>query len=265
MTEPKVLTRVEGRVLHITINRPEQRNAIDPETNYLLNEAIERFASDSEIWIAVLRGAGDKAFSAGGDLKAIDASVSGGPAYEIPAKGYGGLTARFDLTKPIIAVVNGLAYGGGFEIALAADIIIAAEHAKFALPEPKAGIFAAAGGVYRVVRQLPKKLAMELLLTGSSITAQQALHHGLVNVVTPYEELDVATENMIERILACAPLAVRATKEMADVGLEMSIEEATAKQARRDYSELAKLVVSNDVREGVRAFAEKRSPVWTAT
>lgn len=265
MTERKVLTRTEGRVLHITINRPERHNAIDPETNRLMHEAFEAFAADADLWVAVVRGAGETAFSAGGDLKAINNSLSGGDAYTIPETGYGGLTSRFDLAKPVIAAVNGLAFGGGFEIALAADLIIAADHAQFALPEPKAGIYATAGGIHRVVRQLPKKVAMEFLLTGHRMGARRALELGLVNDVVPIAELDTAVDRMVERILASAPLALRATKQVAEMGLELPLEEAILNQDKGYYPALAHVYGSNDVREGVRAFVEKRPPNWTAT
>lgn len=265
MAEQKVLTRAEGRVFHITINRPERRNAIDPETNRLMHEAFERFAADPDLWIAVLRGTGDVAFSAGGDLKAIDSSLSGGEAYVIPETGYGGLTSRFDLNKPVIAAVNGLAFGGGFEIALAADLIVAADHAQFALPEPKAGIYASAGGIHRVVRQLPKKVAMEFLLTGHRMGARRALELGLVNDVVPLAELDAAVERMVERILASAPLALRATKQMAEMGLALPLDQAILGQDQGIYPALSLINGSNDVREGVRAFVEKRPPNWTAT
>jgi enoyl-CoA hydratase/carnithine racemase len=265
MDQGKVLTSVDGRVLRITINRPEQRNAIDPETNRLMHEAFERFAADPDLWIAVVRGAGDVAFSAGGDLKAIDSSLSGGPAYAIPETGYGGLTSRFDLVKPVIAAVNGLAFGGGFEIALAADLIVAADHAQFALPEPRAGVFASAGGIHRVVRQLPKKVGMEFLLTGHRMGARRALELGLVNEVVPLAELDAAVDRMVERVLQSAPLSIRATKQMAEMGLALPLEEAILNQEKGYYPALALIGGSNDVREGLRAFAEKRPPVWTAT
>lgn len=265
MTEQKVLTRTEGHVFHITINRPAQRNAIDPETNRLMHEAVERFAANDDLWIVVLRGAGDKAFSAGGDLKAVDTSLSGGENYVVPVTGYGGLTARFDLVKPVIAAVNGLAFGGGFEIALAADLIIAAEHAEFSLPEPKVGILAMAGGIHRLPRQMPKKLAMEMLLTGSRISASRARELGLVNAVVPYAQLDAAVADMVGRLLQCGPLSLRATKQMVEQGLELSLEEAIAKQELGFYSALNKMIGSHDVKEGVKAFAEKRPPNWTAS
>lgn len=265
MSNSKVLTRVQGRAFHITINRPDRRNAIDPETNRLMHEAFERFAAEADLWVAVVRGAGDVAFSAGGDLKAIDSSLSGGDAYVIPETGYGGLTSRFDLTKPVIAAVNGLAFGGGFEIALAADLIVAADHAQFALPEPRAGIYASAGGIHRAVRQLPKKVAMEFLLTGHRMGARRALELGLVNDVVPLAELDTAVERMVRRVLDSAPLALRATKQMAEMGLALPLDQAILGQDRGLYPALARINGSNDVREGVRAFVEKRPPVWTAS
>lgn len=262
MSEPKVLTRVDGHVLHVTINRPERMNAIDTETNFALQDAMNRFTAEDDLWIAVIRGAGDKAFSAGGDLRAMNAAANGGPAYLVPETGYGGLTARFDLDKPVIAVVNGLAMGGGFEIVMAADLAIAAEHATFSLPEPLAGIAAVAGGMHRLPRQTSPKRAMQLLLTCDTITARQALDWGLINEVVPAADLDVAADRLIKKVLRSAPLAIRANKQCVQRGLAISLEEAIQRQDKGFYPALDALRTSEDILEGIRAFAEKRAPDW---
>lgn len=264
MSEPKVLTRVDGRVLHVTINRPERMNAIDPETNQLMHEAMDRFSHDDSLWVAVIRGSGGRAFSAGGDLKAMMEASLGGAAYTIPATGYGGLTSRFDLDKPVIAAVNGLAFGGGFEIALASDIVIAADHARFAMPEPKSGIVAYAGGIHRLSRQLPLKQAMELLLTGDPISAATALEWGLINQIVPLDQLDDAVSVMVGRILANAPLAMQATKQCVQRGANLTLAEAIAGQDTQVYPALEKMRASDDIKEGIGAFVGKRRPNWQA-
>ncbi|MBL0122993.1 MAG: enoyl-CoA hydratase/isomerase family protein [Betaproteobacteria bacterium] len=261
----KVLTRVDGHVVHVTINRPERHNAIDSETNFALEAAISAFAEDDDLWVAVIRGAGDKAFCAGGDIKAMNAAADGGEPYRIPPTGYGGLTSRFDLNKPVIAAVNGLAMGGGFEIALAADIVIAAEHAVFGLPEPLIGVVAYAGGMHRLPRQIGMKRAMGLLLSGDSVDARTALDWGLVNEVVPTAELDDAVSRWAQKLLRAAPLALRATKECVRSGLDLSLAEAIARQDNAGYAALESMRRSRDTLEGIAAFAEKRSPRWTGS
>jgi crotonobetainyl-CoA hydratase len=264
MTEPKILTRVEGRVFHITINRPERRNAIDPETNRLMHEAFERFSADDELWIAVVRGAGDKAFSSGADLGALNDTFQNGADYVIPPSGYGGLTSRFDLVKPVIAAVNGLAMGGGFEIVMACDLAIAADHATFALPEPRAGVVAYAGGMHRAPRQIAHKRAMYLLLTGERISAAEALEWGLVNEVVPLADLDAAIDRLVQKILKNAPLAIRATKQCAQKGADLPLPEAIRRQTEPGYYPSMKAMnTSLDVQEGLTAFAERRAPNWS--
>ena len=169
------------------------------------------------------------------------------------------LVDRTDFPKPIIARVNGAAHGGGFEVALACDLVVAAEHATFALPEPKRGIYAGGGGVHRLPRQLPLKLAMEFLLTGRAMTANEAQSMGLVNRVVPDAELDEAVDELLDEILACAPLSIQATKQAAMRGLELPL----TKALRAEYPAVATMRASDDAREGPRAFAEKRPPNWT--
>jgi enoyl-CoA hydratase/carnithine racemase len=245
----------DGRVLLVTIDRPEVMNAIHPPACRELSDAFDAFAADDDLWVAILTGAGDRAFSAGNDLKY---QASGG-AMDWPASGFAGLTSRFDLTKPLIAAVNGLALGGGFEIVLACDIVVASEKASFGLPEVRVGLAAAAGGLHRLPRQVPEKLAMGMILTGRRIDAGEAARMGVVNEVVPADDLLPAARRWADEILEGAPLSVRASKEVAMRGLEhASLEEAS----RAHYEGMRTMVKSQDFVEGPRAFAEKRKPVW---
>jgi len=249
------LLRVEGRVLHVVLNRPHVLNALHPPAHFELAEIFDAFADDADLWIAVIRGAGDRSFCAGTDLKAL----AEGGRDEYPPAGFAGLSHRFDLDKPVIAAVNGLALGGGLEIALACDLIVAAEHAVFGFPEPRVGLAAMGGGVHRLVRQLPDKVAMGFLLTGRQFSAREALAFGLVNEVVPGDSLDSAVQSWVEDILACAPLALRATKQVARRNLDYA---SLADAIRADYPAAARMLESDDAVEGPRAFAEKRAPVW---
>lgn len=253
---------VEGRVATVVINRPEVRNAFDPATLFELSEAFDTIEARDDIWIAVLTGAGDQAFCAGRDLKRL-ALTSRDEAErriddDVLARSTR-FTDRFRFPKPVIAALNGSAYGGGLELALACDIIVAAEHARLALPEPRRGLIALGGGVHRLARQIPLKQAMGYLLTGREMTAAEAERLGLVNEVVPHAELAQATRSWVDDILACAPLAVRATKECVMRGLDFPLAEA----ARHEYEWERRRRASRDAVEGPRAFAEKRPPVWT--
>src|SRR5579885_2705220 len=242
-------------VVPITIDRPEVLNALHPDANEELARAWDAFAADDELRVAILTGAGDRAFSAGNDLKW--AARHGMP--RLPKGGFGGITARFDLWKPVIAAVNGLALGGGLEIALACDIIVAAEHATFGLPEPRVGLMAAAGGVHRLPRHIPLKIAMGLMLTGKHITAQEAHKWGIVNEVVPLKDLISTSERWAREIMECSPLSVQATKEAALTGLGIPVEDAIGKH----YEGQARLFKSKDAVEGPLAFSQKRKPNWT--
>ena len=249
-------------VAYITITRPEVMNALHVYANLELDEVWDDFAADEDAWVAVFTGQGERAFSAGNDLK-FTAEMSRLPADErprpgFPKGGFGGITSRYDLFKPVIARVNGFALGGGFEMAMACDIIVAADHAEVGLPEPRRGLIAGAMGVHRLPRQMPLKAAMGYMLTGRHIPAARAYELGVVNEVVPLARLDAAVDAWVEDILRCAPLSVRATKEAARRGLEMTLEEAGGTsyvwEDRRRRSE--------DAIEGPRAFAEKRTPTW---
>jgi enoyl-CoA hydratase/carnithine racemase len=245
----------DGRILTVTINRPEVLNALHAAANKELGGIFDDFCADPDLWVAIITGAGERAFSAGNDLKV---TAAGGSLEAVPA-GFGGLTSRFDNPKPVIAAVNGVAMGGGFEIALACDLIVASDNAVFALPEPRVGLAALAGGMHRLPRQIPLKRAMGMLLTGRRVSAQEGLELGFVNEVVPQAELMKAARAWAEQILECSPLSVRATKQSVLDGLDS----ASLEQAMNGrYEQVHALVKSEDFSEGPRAFAEKRKPVW---
>jgi enoyl-CoA hydratase/carnithine racemase len=240
----------------VTFNRPEVMNAMHPPCHVEMDQVWDDFAADKNLWVAILTGSGDKAFSAGNDLKYTAAHQG-----EVMPKwrgGFAGITDRYDIVKPVIAAVNGFALGGGLEIALACDIIIAAEHARLGLPEPRVGLMAGAGGVHRLPRHIPLKIAMGMILTGRHITAAEAHRWGLVNEVVPLKDLMPTAERWAAEIMECSPLSIQASKEQAYQGLHESIEAATAGK----YPATTKLFKSKDLIEGPRAFAEKRKPNW---
>jgi crotonobetainyl-CoA hydratase len=245
----------DGHVTTITIARPEVMNAIHPPASREISAAFDAFAADPDAWVAILTGAGDKAFSAGNDLK----FQAAGNKVDGPPTGFAGITSRFDLAKPVIAAVNGLALGGGFEIVLACDIAIAAENASFGLPEPRVGLAALAGGMHRLPRQIGMKPAMGMLLTGRRVGAREALALGIVNEVVAPGDLMSAARRWAEQICECSPVSVRTTKRVAQEGFAHASLEA-AMDAR--YDAIVELVKSEDFVEGPRAFAQKRKPNW---
>jgi crotonobetainyl-CoA hydratase len=245
----------EGRLRIVTIARPEVMNALHDEANHELERVWDDFAARADLWVAIVTGAGDRAFSAGNDLK-VQAAGRRGP---LPPSGFGGLTSRFDLDKPVIAAVNGVAMGGGFEIALACDLIIAAQNAVFALPEPRVGLVAGAGGLHRLPRMIGQAQALGMILTGRRVGAEEGRALGFVNEVVPEGEALNAAKRWAAMILECSPLAVRASKQAVLAGQDAaSLREAIgtlypAQRRNRD---------SEDFIEGPKAFAEKRKPVW---
>ncbi len=248
-----------GHVAYVTLNRPDVLNAMDLRMHEELAAVWDDFAADDQLWVAVLTGAGTRAFSTGQDLK--ERVRDGGRPTTFGSRGQPGwprLTERFDLVKPVIACVQGYALGGGFELALACDLIIAEENAVFALPEARLGLVPGAGGVFRLVRQLPMKTAMGYLLTGRRITAAQALRLGLVNEVVAEHELDGCVAQWVEDLLRCAPLATRAIKQAAMRSIDMPLDEAFS--ARYEWEE--RRSVSQDAVEGPTAFVKGRAPVW---
>jgi dehydration protein DpgD len=259
---PRVLYEKRGRVAYVTLNRPAVLNALDLQTHCELGHVWDDFAQDDDIWIGVLTGTGDRAFSVGQDLKElVSLTEAGAPVSSFGSQGRAGwprLTERFKLDKPIIARVNGYALGGGFELALACDIIVAAETATFALPEARLGLIAGAGGVFRLARQLPFKVAMGYLMTGRQMNAVRAYELGLVNEVVPADELDEAVERWLQDLLRCAPLSLKSIKEVALRADNLSLEDAFASR----YPAELRRMHSEDTKEGPRAFVEKREPVW---
>jgi enoyl-CoA hydratase/carnithine racemase len=256
MANEYITVEKDGHVTVVTLNRPENLNALHPPSHAELVAAFDDFAADPQQWVAIITGAGPRAFCAGNDLK----YTAAGHKLESSAKGFAGLTARYDLTKPVIAAVNGFAMGGGFEIALACDLIIAAENAVFSLPEPKVGLVALTGGVHRLPRQIPLKQAMGMILTGRHVTAQEGNELGFVNEVVPVGKAVEAAKRWAAQINECSPMAVRASKEAVYRGLDVTVEEAQAGQM--SYPAIKALLASQDSKEGPRAFAEKRKPQW---
>ena len=249
-------TERDGHLLVVTMNRPEVMNALHPPANEELGRVFDEFDADPELWVAIITGAGDRAFSAGNDLKY---QAAGDGRLGIPSRGFGGLTGRYDSDKPVIAAVNGVAMGGGFEIALACDLIVASEKAVFALPEPRVGLAALAGGLHRLPRQIPLKQAMGMILTGRRVSAHEGRELGFVNEVVAADELMPAARRWAEQILECSPLSVRASKQVAMQGLA----NATVEEGMQvSYDAVRDMVKSEDFVEGPRAFAEKRPPVW---
>lgn len=244
----------KDHLAYVTINRPEVMNSLHPPANRELSDAFDDFQNDDNSWICIVTGAGEKAFSAGNDLK----YTAQHGIEKLGKGGFGGITERFDLFKPLIAAVNGYALGGGFEIALACDIIVAAENAQFGLPEPTVGLMAGGGGVHRLPRQLPLKLAMGMLLTGKPVNAQRAHETGIANEVVPLKDLMAAADRWAKDIMRCAPLSVRASKQCSMVGLNLSLENAIM----RNYPAQDEMRGSEDWIEGPKAFAEKRTPQW---
>lgn len=245
---------VEDGIAIVTIARPERMNALHPAAHHALWALFDRLAGMEGLRVVIVTGEG-KAFCAGYDLKdSLDSGVM-----EISAKGFAGLTSRTDYPVPLIAAVNGVALGGGFETALACDIIIAARSARFALPEPKVGWAALGGGVQRLPRAIGIKRAMDIILTGRMVTAEEGHALGFVSEVAPDGEALAAAKRWAAQIVACAPLAIACSKAVAYASLDQPLAEAL--DADR-YPQVAPLMASEDSVEGRTAFTERRAPVW---
>ncbi len=248
------LVEKKDHIMTVRINRPDRLNALHPPGNAELGEVFDEFAEDNDMWVAIITGEG-RGFSAGNDLRY---QAEGGERVPMP-RGFGGLTSRFDLNKPVIAAVNGVSMGGGFEIALACDLIIASEKAMFALPEPKVGLAALAGGLNRLPKQIGPKRALGMILTGRHVTPQEGKELGFVNEVVPHEELMDAAMRWANQILECAPLSIRASKDVVYKSLDSaSLQDSMEAQ----YDSVKAMVGSEDFVEGPKAFSEKRPPNW---
>jgi len=260
VTVPAALTERRGNVLLITINRPEARNAVNSAVSTAVGDALQEAHDDPEIRAVVITGAGES-FCAGADLKAISRRENlFHPDHS--EWGFAGYVHHY-IDKPTIAAVNGTAFGGGTELALASDLVVAEERAKFGLPEVKRGLIAAAGGVFRIVDHLPRKVAMELILTGDSMSSADALKWGLINQVVPDGTVVDAALALAERITCNAPLAVWASKRVA-MGVDEGVVTGDEAGWARTMREIGTLIRSEDAKEGPLAFAEKRKPVWKA-
>jgi crotonobetainyl-CoA hydratase len=254
-----VRTGAAAGVLTITLDRPPA-NAVDVATSHALYEAFARLENDTSLRVGIVTGSGDRFFCAGWDLKAAAAGeavdADHGPG------GFAGLTELLRRTKPVIAAVNGLAAGGGFELVLAADLVVAAEHAGFSLPEATLGIIPDSGGVLRLPRRLPRPVAVELLLTGRTLAAREALGLGLINQVVPGENVVSAAQALAARIVRSAPLAVAAILEVLDATEAESVPAGYETLRSGRLPTYAAMLASQDAAEGPAAFAERRPPVW---
>ena len=245
----------DGHVLTVTLNRPERMNALHSPAHFELDTIFNEFESDPKLWVGILTGAGDRAFSAGNDLR----WQAEGGSRDKPKSGFGGITERFDRTKPMIAAVNGVAMGGGFELALACDVIIAAENARFALPEPKVGLAALAGGLHRLPRAIPVKRAMGMILTARHVPAAEGYELGFVTQLVPEGEALTAAKAFAAQIIECSPVSIRTSLDVVRRGLEY----ADVRDAMlMHYDSVATLRNSEDMIEGPLAFSEKRKPNW---
>ena len=255
-----VIYEKRDHVAYVTLNRPERMNALDNHSHAELIEIFDDFAADPDAWVAIITGSGSRAFCAGNDLKATAQASANGEKRVDASSRFASITRGYDCPKPLIAAVNGVAAGGGFEIALACDIVIASGNARFGLPEPRVGLIAGAGGIHRLTRQIPLKHAMGMLLTGRLVSAAEGLRLGFVNEVVPPPRLMPTAQAWARQILECSPLLVQLTKEAAHDGHGLDVDEAIA----RDWeSRIPQMLSSEDYVEGPRAFAEKRPPAWT--
>jgi crotonobetainyl-CoA hydratase len=257
MSEP-VKTNRSGHVLEITLDRPKA-NAIDAPTSRAMDRAFETFRDDPDLRVAILTGGGARFFSAGWDMK----SDPDAPDRDFGKGGFGGITGRFDLDKPVIAAVNGYCAGGGLEVALACDFILAAEHAVFFLSETMLGMVCHPASVARLLATVPRQVALEMLFTGRHVDAAEAKAVGLALDVAPGTELMARARALAARIAEAAPLATRATKEMIREAADLPIEQAYAARTDGTLALVQATWDSEDAKEGPRAFAEKRKPNWT--
>lgn len=259
MTEQAIITTIDNGILWITLNRPKA-NAIDAKTSQQLNDIFDAFEENDACRVAVIRGAGERFFCAGWDLSA--AAEGEAADADFGHHGFGGLATRFDNPKPVIAAVNGMAIGGGFELALCCDLIVAAKHATFALPEAKVGVAPDTGSL-RLPNRISQPLAMEMLLTGKKIDASEARQLGLLNRVVPLDDLESTAEALANDIIACAPLAIAAIKQLANASQQHALADNYQTLYGKGFDRYETMLRSDDAVEGPQAFAEKRAPKWS--
>ena len=258
MTDTPIRTERNGAVLEVTLDRPKA-NAIDAATSRIMGEVFRDFRDDPELRVAILTGAGDRFFCPGWDLKSAAAGEA--PDSDYGVGGFGGLQELRGLNKPVIAAINGIACGGGLELALSTDIILAAEHATFALPEIRSGTVADAASI-KLPKRIPYHIAMELLITGRWFDAKEAAHWGLVNHIHPADRLMAEARAMAQTIANGPPLVYAAIKEIVREAEALRFQDAMNRITRRQFETVDILYASEDQKEGARAFAEKRDPVW---
>ncbi|MAM26555.1 MAG: enoyl-CoA hydratase [Chloroflexi bacterium] len=252
MNYKNIKTSINKQLLEIYINRPDKMNAINPETSMELKHIFEQFKSNDNLKVAILSGSGEKAFSAGNDLKHIRSDSD-------PKVPFGGITSDYICYKPIIAAINGFALGGGLEIALSCDILIASDKSTFGFPEPKVGLFAGAGGAAKLAKIIPQKLALSLLLTGKLINSTEAKNIGLISEIIPAKDILNRAREIANEILKCSPLAISATKQII---YNEYPTDYNPDDIEKKYSEVIKLRDSNHFNIGKKAFANKEDPAW---
>ncbi len=258
MTDTPIRTERRGAVLEVTLDRPKA-NAIDLQTSRIMGEVFQGFRDDPELRVAIITGGGEKFFCPGWDLKAAAEGDAVDGDYGVG--GFGGLQEMRAMNKPVIAAVNGICCGGGLELALSADIILAAEHASFALPEIRSGTVADAASV-KLPKRIPYHIAMEMLLTGRWIDAEEAARWGMINRIHPAERLMEEARALANHLASGPPLVYAAIKEIVREAEAMSFQDAMNRITRRQFGTVDTLYASDDQMEGARAFAEKRDPVW---
>lgn len=260
-----VRTQRRNHVLEVTLDRPKV-NAIDDPTSRELSAAFSLLRDDPELRVAIMTGAGDRIFSAGWDLKALDRGEAQIEDWWKTSNygdgGFAGMTERWDLNKPVVAALNGLTIGGGFELAMACDLIVAADHVEFALPEMPLGMIPDAGAIQRLPRRLPYNIAMEMFFMGRRLTAQEAAQYGFVNKIVPKAELMATARAWADQLAEAAPLALQTVKEVLRAIECVPLEAAFDRMRTADLPVYRRMLRSEDAREGVRAFTEKRKPVF---
>ena len=252
MNYKNIKTSINKQLLEIYINRPDKMNAINPETSMELKHIFEQFKSNDNLKVAILSGSGEKAYSAGNDLKHIRSDSD-------PKVPFAGITSDYICYKPIIAAINGFALGGGLELALSCDILIASDKSTFGFPEPKVGLFAGAGGAAKLAKLIPQKLALSLLLTGKLINSIEANNIGLISEIVPAKDILKRAREIANEILKCSPLAISATKQIIYNEYPTDHDPGNIEKV---YSEVIKLRNSNHFNIGKKAFANKEDPIW---